>query len=84
MIGVRRNSVSVVAHTLQKAGLIRYRRGQVEIIDLQGLREVSCDCHETVKTRCDGLLKPDSHHRLRRGETIKAAMRNVSNSDLTA
>jgi CRP-like cAMP-binding protein len=84
MIGARRNSVSVVAHTLQKAGLIRYRRGMLEIIDLKGLREVSCECHETVKTRCDCLLKPDSHHRLRRGEAIKVAMRNVSNSDLTA
>jgi CRP-like cAMP-binding protein len=84
MIGVRRNTVSVVAHTLQKAGLIRYRRGRVEIIDLEGLREVSCDCHDTVKMRCDGLLKPDSHHRFRRGEAIKGAMRNVSNSDLTA
>jgi CRP-like cAMP-binding protein len=84
MIGVQRNSVSVVAHTLQQAGLIRYRRGCVEIVNLKGLMKVSCECHETVKTRCAALSSPDSHRRLRRGGKIKASMRNVSNSDLTA
>jgi DNA-binding transcriptional regulator YhcF (GntR family) len=84
MIGVRRNSVSTVAHTLQKAGLIRYRRGYIEIVDLKGLMKTSCECHEMVKTRCDSLLKPGIRHGLSREEVFKVAGRKVSDFDLTA
>lgn len=77
MIGVRRNSVSLVAHTLQRAGLIRYRRGLVEITHLEGLKETSCECYETVKMRCDSLLNPGVHSALSFGETIKATERVV-------
>jgi len=59
MIGARRNSVSLVAHTLQQAGLIRYSRGNVEITDLEGLKESACECYETVKSRCDRLSSRD-------------------------
>jgi CRP-like cAMP-binding protein len=40
MIGARRNSVSIVAHTLQQEKYIRYSRGHVEILDLEGLRGI--------------------------------------------
>lgn len=56
MLGVRRSSVSVVAHTLQQAGLIKYRRGLIQIVDLEGLQEASCECYETVKGHYDRLL----------------------------
>ena len=61
MIGVRRNSVSLVANTLQQAGLIRYSRGHIEITNLEGLKETSCECYETVKMRCDTLADVDRH-----------------------
>jgi CRP-like cAMP-binding protein len=56
MLGVRRPSVSIVANTLQKAGLIRYRRGHIRVLDLAGLQEGSCECYATVKAHYDGLL----------------------------
>ena len=56
MLGVRRTSVTLVARTLQQAGLIKYRRGKVQICDLEGLREASCECYETVKAQYDRLL----------------------------
>jgi CRP-like cAMP-binding protein len=56
MLGVRRTSVSLVANTLQDAGLIRYRRGHIEITDLEGLRATSCECYETVKSHTARLL----------------------------
>jgi CRP-like cAMP-binding protein len=56
MLGVRRTSVTLVARTLQEAGLIKYRRGKVQIIDLEGVRETACECYETVKTQYDRLL----------------------------
>ena len=57
MLGVTRPSVSLVANTLQKAGLIRYRRGNIRILDLPGLKEGSCECYATVKGHYDRLLK---------------------------
>jgi CRP-like cAMP-binding protein len=58
MIGARRNSVSLVAHTLQQTNFIHYSRGHVEIVDLDGLTRISCECYATVKTQCRRLLQP--------------------------
>jgi CRP-like cAMP-binding protein len=56
MLGAQRSSVSPAANTLQQAGLIHYRRGRVEIIDLEGLRDAACECYGTVKAQYDRLL----------------------------
>lgn len=56
MIGVRRNAISIVAHALQEAGIIRYSRGQIEIIDVAALRETSCECHAAIRARQQQLL----------------------------
>jgi CRP-like cAMP-binding protein len=60
MIGVQRNAVSVVAHALQQAAIIRYSRGDLEIRDLAALRATSCECYAAVKTQYDRLLKPSN------------------------
>jgi Mn-dependent DtxR family transcriptional regulator len=60
MLGVQRSSVSPVAHTLQQAGLIRYSRGRIEILNLEGLRDASCECYGTVKAHYDRLLNGQS------------------------
>ena len=57
MMGVRRNAISLVAHTLQRAGIIRYSRGRIEITDLRALEATSCDCYAAVKARCGRLLE---------------------------
>lgn len=56
MLGVRRTSVSVVSNALQSSGLIKYRRGTIEIVDIHGLRKASCECYRTVKRHYDRLL----------------------------
>lgn len=56
MLGVRRNSVSAVAHALQQANLIRYSRGHIQIVDPEGLRKGACECYATVKAHRDRLL----------------------------
>jgi CRP-like cAMP-binding protein len=60
MIGVQRNAVSIVAHALQEAGILRYSRGHLEITSAEGLRETSCECYQAVKAQHDRLLRlPD-------------------------
>jgi CRP-like cAMP-binding protein len=59
MIGVQRNSVSTVAHTLQQAGIIKYSRGNIEITNPQALKEASCECYEAVNMQYDKLLYDD-------------------------
>jgi CRP-like cAMP-binding protein len=56
MIGVRRNAISIVAHALRKTGTISYSRGQIEIIDVEALREASCECHAAIRARQKQLL----------------------------
>lgn len=56
MLGVRRTSVSVIASTLQKAGFIRYRRGNIQLLDIEGLQDGACECYGTVKAHYERLL----------------------------
>jgi Mn-dependent DtxR family transcriptional regulator len=56
MLGVRRASVSEVAATVQKAGLIRYHRGKVTVLDRKGLEATSCECYEVVNKEYKRLL----------------------------
>lgn len=56
MLGVRRPSVSVAAAALQEAGIIRYRRGNVEILDRAALEEASCECYRRVTEAYDRLV----------------------------
>jgi CRP-like cAMP-binding protein len=56
MLGVRRTSVTAVARTLQEAGMIKYTRGKIEILDVEGLREGTCECHETTNEQYRQLL----------------------------
>jgi CRP-like cAMP-binding protein len=58
MIGARRNSVSLVANTLQQAKFIHYSRGHIEITDFDGLSKTSCECYATVKAQYDRLIHP--------------------------
>jgi CRP-like cAMP-binding protein len=56
MLGVQRTGVSAAASALQRAGLIRYRRGNVTIIDRGGLLKRSCECYGVSKKEFDRLL----------------------------
>ena len=56
MLGVRRTTVTLVAKSLQQAGLIHYRRGNIHIHDVDGLRESACECYVTLKQQEQRLL----------------------------
>ena len=56
MLSVRRPSVSIVASPLQKAGLIKYSRGRIRVLDVKGLQKRACECYGTVKAHYHRLL----------------------------
>jgi CRP-like cAMP-binding protein len=56
MLGVRRPSVTVVAGALKKAGLIKYSRGKMAILNRKGLEAGACECYQIVKRESERLL----------------------------
>ncbi len=51
MIGVQRNAISIVAHALQRAGVLSYSRGQIEITDVEALRKTACECYHAMHAK---------------------------------
>ena len=71
MLGVRRTTVTDVMGSLQKVGLIRYRRGHVTILNQEALHRRTCECYDISKLEFDRLLgdtatapRTDKRHRL--------------------
>jgi hypothetical protein len=56
MLGVRREGVTEGALKLQQAGLIRYARGRISVLNRTGLEERTCECYGVVKKEYDRLL----------------------------
>jgi CRP-like cAMP-binding protein len=56
MLGVHRPTVTVAARMLHRAGLIRYNRGVVTILDRAGLENAACECYGIVRQRFERLL----------------------------
>jgi len=56
MLGIRRASVTLAAGKLQQAGLIRYSRGTINLLDREGLKSTACECYETVRAEYQRLL----------------------------
>jgi CRP-like cAMP-binding protein len=56
MLGVRRPSVSVVAGQLQRAGLIKYTRGSITVMDREGLEDAACECYGVIVHQFEKLF----------------------------
>jgi CRP-like cAMP-binding protein len=56
MLGVRREGVTEAAGKLQKAGVISYRRGHIQVLDRPKLEGLSCECYEVVRRESARLL----------------------------
>lgn len=56
MLGVRREGVTEAARKLQAAGIIRYTRGRITVLDRPALESRTCECYAVVKSEYDRLL----------------------------
>ena len=61
MLGANRKSITLAAQSLQRTGLISYRRGTMQVVDRRGLEKASCECYAIVKRRFDAFLTPPSN-----------------------
>ena len=57
LLGVRRSSVTAAASAFQKAHMIDYRRGRIEILDQEMLRAASCSCYGIIRRQYDSFLR---------------------------
>lgn len=55
MLAVRRTIVTGVALKFQDAGLVRYRRGRIAVLDRSGLERAACECYRTIRRRTDAV-----------------------------
>jgi hypothetical protein len=56
MLGVRRESITEAAGNLQRAGVIRYRRGHIGVLERSGLETRACECYAVVRKEWGRLL----------------------------
>jgi CRP-like cAMP-binding protein len=56
MLGVGRHAVNETAQSLQEAGLIRYRRGRITVLDRAALEATACECYAVVRAEFERLL----------------------------
>lgn len=56
MLGCQRTTVTLIAHTLQAAGLIRHSRGRIDIVDAEALEKSACECYAQTKHRIERIF----------------------------
>ena len=57
MLGVRRTTVTIAARLLQSTGLIRYRRGLIQVVNRAALEKAACECHATVQQNIEKTFR---------------------------
>ena len=70
MLGVQRASVSIAAAQMQQSGLIRYKRGNVRIMDLQGLEQAACECYSAVRDQYQRTIQLVDRDGRRAGQAV--------------
>jgi CRP-like cAMP-binding protein len=64
MLGAPRTSVTTAALNLQEAGVIRYRRGQLTVLDERALERATCECYWIIRKETENVLAAGKEHRL--------------------
>jgi CRP-like cAMP-binding protein len=56
MLGVQRTTVTLVAHRLRNKGVLRQRRGRIELVNMSLLEQSACDCHRSIEATCEAVM----------------------------
>ena len=74
MLGTGQSGVAIAAGTLQHAGLIKYTRGMITILDRPGLEDASCECYAIARSQFGGLLRavPGAKAKTAKTKTVRA------------
>lgn len=75
MLGVQRTSVGTIALELQRAGIIKYRRGHIEIIDFARLKAAACECQQIMEAEYAELVPPPPK---RKAQTVSSARQTAA------
>jgi CRP-like cAMP-binding protein len=75
ILGVNRKTITLAARAMQKAGLIEYERGTIQVLDRHGLEQGSCECYEAVNARFTAFLSPP---KTAVQESAEVAMRRIN------
>jgi hypothetical protein len=78
MLGVRRPTVTLAGTALQRAGLIRYTRGKITIVDRHGLEDASCECYAQMRREFARSLGKNVNDRKNKHERHRANSGNTS------
>lgn len=74
MLGVQRTSVGMIAIELQRAGVINYRRGHIEIKNFERLKSAACECHRVMQEEYAELPRPPK----RKAQTVSGARQTAA------
>jgi CRP-like cAMP-binding protein len=75
MLGVQRTTVTAAAGALQRAGLIAYRHGTIEIVDRAGLEKSACECYHVIRSHRERLYPPPAPESARVETCLEAEAR---------
>ncbi len=79
LLGVQRPSLTLVANSLQKRGLIKYKHGHLTILDRRGLEKASCECYETIRQHRDQAFGHTERAPIGGGSSITRERRAAAN-----
>ncbi len=84
MLGVRRATVSVAEEKLRDAGLIRYSRGDMEILDRPGLEASACECYSIIRARFDALAGGSGDPRARQAAPLVGPLESARSTPVSS
>jgi len=77
LLAVKRTSVCLIAQRMQQTGIVKIRRGNIEVLNADGLRAESCDCYQKMRSQYRALF-PDRAEELSPGGLVEPDMPQIS------